>query len=94
MVAAAAISNQRYGFDYPMERTLASLGLPTAASADRSAVERLIWLDKKRDSQGIKMVLLSEVGQPHIDHVTSDELALLCRPLDCSRMSLPNGETL
>lgn len=76
MVAAAAISKERYGFDYPMARTLESLGLPTAASADRAAVERLIWLDKKRDAQGIKMILVSGIGQPHIDYVTADEMAV------------------
>ena len=75
MVAAADLSLRKYGFDYPMRDVLGSMGLPTSSTADRSRVEELIWLDKKRDAKGLKMVLLDAVGSPRIDYVTQDEVA-------------------
>lgn len=76
MVAAAELSRNKFGFDFPVKATLASLGLPVAAEADLKAVEHLVWLDKKRDSTGLQMVLLAEIGVPQIVHVTVDDLAL------------------
>lgn len=75
MVAAAELSTRKYGFDYPMSDVLGSMGLPVFSTADRSRVEELIWLDKKRDAKGLKMVLLDAVGSPRIDYVTQDEVA-------------------
>ncbi len=75
MVAAAELSSRKYGFDYPMRETLAALGLPIVADTERRRVEELIWLDKKRDAQGLKMVLLQAVGSPSIEYVTADDLA-------------------
>ncbi len=76
MVAAADLSRRKYGFDYPMRDVLSALGLPVTSTADRRQVEELIWLDKKRDANGLKMVLLEAVGSPRIDYVTADEVAL------------------
>ena len=76
IVAAADLSRRKYGFDYPMRDVLSALGLPVSSTADRRQVEELIWLDKKRDANGLKMVLLEDVGSPRIDYVTPDEVAL------------------
>lgn len=72
MVAAATISKQTYGWDYPMADVLTSLGLPVNADAEWSEVERLVYLDKKRDDQGLRMVLLADIADPRIDYVTAD----------------------
>jgi 3-dehydroquinate synthase len=74
MVAAADLSWRKYGFEYPMRDVLSALGLPVASTADRRRVEELIWLDKKRDAKGLKMVLLEAVGSPRIDYVSGDEV--------------------
>lgn len=76
MVAAAAVSRHKYGFEYPMRELLVALGLPVTSTAERSQVEELIWLDKKRDATGLKMVLVEDVGSPRIDYVTPDEVDL------------------
>lgn len=76
MVAAAELSRDKFGFVFPVKATLASLGLPVVAEADLKAVEHLVWLDKKRDSAGLQMVLLAQIGVPQIVHVTADDLAL------------------
>lgn len=76
MVAAAEVSRLKYGFDYPMRDVLNSLRLPVASNADRRQVEQLVWLDKKRDADGLKMVLLDAVGSPRIDSVSADEVGL------------------
>lgn len=75
MVAAAELSSKRYGFDYPMRETLSVLGLPIAAETDRDRVEELIWLDKKRDAEGLKMVLLKSVGDPSVEYVSAADVA-------------------
>lgn len=76
MVAAAAISRERFGWDYPMAETLGALGLPSAATAHREDVDRLVHLDKKRTAAGIGMVLLSDIATPEIVTVTDAELAI------------------
>lgn len=75
MVAAADLSGRKYGFEYPMRDVLTALGLPVTSTADRRQVEELIWLDKKRDAGGLKMVLLEAVGSPRIDYVSADQVA-------------------
>ena len=76
MVAAAAISEDRYGFDPSVVLdALERLGLPTrVGGADRAAVRRLVSRDKKRTAAGLRMVLLRRVGVPVVEHV--DEAAL------------------
>lgn len=76
MVAAAAVSADRFGFDeakvrIPLER----LGLParidTAAADD---ILPLVQRDKKRTASGLRMVLLRDIGDPTVEYV--DEAAL------------------
>ena len=52
-----------------------SLGLPTsAAGLDRAAVRTLVAKDKKRDSAGLRMVLLEAVGRPVLRTVDAPTL--------------------
>ena len=76
MVAAAAISADRHGFDSGVVLdALRSLGLPTRVEgADRASVLRLVSRDKKRTAAGLRMVLLRRVGDPVVELV--DESAL------------------
>ncbi len=76
MVAAAAVSAEAFGFDPALVvEPLEALGLPTkVAGADRHAVLDLIARDKKRTSEGLRMVLLRDVGDPVITMVGPDQL--------------------
>ena len=76
MVAAAVISNVRYGFDHAwLTALLFELGLPVAASGvSLPAAAALIERDKKRTSDGIRMVLLRGIGDPVVEVVTEAEL--------------------
>jgi len=72
MVAAARASVMVAGFAEEARHTaaIAGLGLPIAAHGlDPDAVERQMALDKKRDREGLRMVLLEEIGRPRVDHV-------------------------
>lgn len=76
MVAAAAISADRHGFDEARVRVpLERLGLPTRIdTAAPDAILRLAQRDKKRTASGLRMVLLREIGDPVVEYV--DEAAL------------------
>ena len=76
MVAAAAISADRHGFDPGIVLdALHRLGLPTRVEgADRAAVLRLVSRDKKRTSAGLRMVLLRGVGDPVVEPVDRSAL--------------------
>ena len=75
-VAAAAISQRRYGFGVDVRAALESFDLPVTMAADVDRVRSLLKLDKKNDAQGIRMVLLRGIGDPVIDHVTPEEIDL------------------
>lgn len=82
MVAAAAVSRHRYGFDADrLVAVLERLELPTAAppAVDRRAVMDLVARDKKRTADGVRMVLLEDVGVPVVDLVSAEELDLALR---------------
>lgn len=67
MVAEGAVSEHFEGFaDQRRQReVLTRLGLPvSAAGADRTEVRRLMQLDKKRTSAGLRMTLLRAIGDP------------------------------
>jgi 3-dehydroquinate synthetase len=76
MVAAGVVSNRRYGFDVGwLTDLLFSTGLPVAAAGvSRSAALDLIARDKKRTSDGVRMILLRSISDPVIDVVSSDEV--------------------
>ncbi len=77
LVAESAISEKRLGFTGHglMVEILETVGLPThAPDADRSELLDLISLDKKRDNQGVRMVLLTSEGWPEVQPVTTQDL--------------------
>jgi len=74
MIAAGRASALDAGFDAEeRQRTaIAALGLPVSASpVDRAAVLDRMRLDKKRGSDGTRMVLLEAVGRPVVAAVGS-----------------------
>ena len=79
LVAAARISEARLGF-MESRRVVASiqgLGLPVEVDGlDRTRVLDLLRLDKKRDGEGVRMVLLMEIGQAVLRHVEGDDIDL------------------
>ena len=79
MEAAGSIAETEVGFaDAERQRAAISrLGLPVAApeGASQGEIERLIGMDKKRDEQGLRMVLLEQVGRPIVVHVSEQALA-------------------
>jgi len=86
LVAAAVVSNARYGFDNAwLTALLFDLGLPVAAAGiSLPAAMELIERDKKRTPDGIRMVLLRGVGDPVVDVVTRDELEIALRAVGLS----------
>lgn len=76
MVAAAAVSADRHGFDEARVRVpLERLGLPTGIhNADPDVILQLVRRDKKRTAAGLRMVLLRDIGDPVVEYV--DEAAL------------------
>jgi 3-dehydroquinate synthase len=79
MVAAVAISEKRFGFDASntVLGTLEELGLPTSISGlDLARVLDLLGHDKKRDAEGLRMVLLEAIEKPSLTHVEADDVRL------------------
>ena len=72
MVAAAAVSRSVCGFDDEerVASAVASLGLAIECpDLNRKDLHRLVRLDKKGDSGGMRMVLLEAIGRPLVSHV-------------------------
>ena len=78
MVAAAAVSADRLGFDESRVRVpLERLGLPTRIdTAASDAILRIVQRDKKRTATGLRMVLLRDIGDPVVEHVDEEALRL------------------
>jgi 3-dehydroquinate synthetase len=71
MVAAGAASREMFDFigERRQRAILREVGLPVAASdADGDAVRAQMDRDKKRDSEGLRMVLLQDFGIPQLVH--------------------------
>ncbi|HVR34046.1 MAG TPA: 3-dehydroquinate synthase family protein [Acidimicrobiia bacterium] len=86
MVAAAVLSNARYGFDHRwLTALLFELGLPVAAAgvSIRAALD-LVQRDKKRTADGTQMVLLRGVGDPVVELVSPEELEAAMRAIGLS----------
>jgi 3-dehydroquinate synthase len=78
MVAAAAVSARRTGFDAIDEHraTLTRLGLPTSVPGlARERVLDLVTLDKKRSAGGVRMALLAGYQRPVVEVVDDSDLA-------------------
>jgi 3-dehydroquinate synthase len=79
MVAASAVSAKLVGFSGTDEvvATVSDLGLPVRVGGlELARVLDLLGRDKKRDSDGLRMVLLEAVGQPTLVHVDEAGVAL------------------
>jgi 3-dehydroquinate synthase len=79
MVAAIAISEKAHGFAESalVLSTLDRLGLPThVVGVDSARVRDLLRHDKKRDGEGLRMVLLEDISVPLLRHVESEEVEL------------------
>lgn len=78
MVAAAAVSADRLGFDEARVRVpLERMGLPTRIdTAAPDPILRLVQRDKKRTASGLRMVLLREIGDPVVEYVDEATLRL------------------
>lgn len=79
MICAARLSAHHLGFDHEaaVRDTLDSLSLPTGVTGlNRTRVVDLVGRDKKRDSTGLRMILLEDVGRPVIRPVTQEDVDL------------------
>ena len=77
MVAAVRISEKLAGFSAADEVTaaIARLDLPTVvAGLDLTRVLDLLAMDKKRDSDGTRMVLLRDIEDPYLTHVDPGDI--------------------
>ncbi len=77
MIAASRISEKNQGFDglEMVVSTIDRLGLPTSVGGlDAARVLDLIRHDKKRDGEGLRMVLLREIEDPVLCHVEESDL--------------------
>ena len=78
MVAAARISANRLGFkdEELITETLKRLTLPTTVEGlNQERVVDLLRRDKKRDASGLRMVLLTEIGDPTVQHVSHQDVS-------------------
>lgn len=79
MVAAIRISEKLAGFAAADAVTdaIGGMGLPTrVAGLEMARVLDLLAMDKKRDSEGTRMVLLRDIGDPYLTHVDSADIEL------------------
>lgn len=77
MIAAAHVSQRMAGFEgsQAVEATVERIGLPTAIEGlDRARIHDLLRHDKKRDEEGLRMVLIREVGSPFVTHVAEQDV--------------------
>lgn len=77
MVAASVISEKLLGFADvdQVVSTIGFLDLPTSVSGlDLARVLDLLRHDKKRDSGGLRMVLLAAIGEPVLEHVGQTDI--------------------
>lgn len=77
MVAAAAVSEQAANFSgrVRLEEIVTRLGIYSDVSGlDRNRVYDLLFLDKKRDGEGLRMVLLEEFASPKLTHLGDEAI--------------------
>lgn len=79
MVAAAEVSRRLEGFQEAdrVGAVIELCGLPMrGGGSSHEEVRRLVGLDKKGDAEGMRMVLLKEIGRPTVRRVDSATLDL------------------
>lgn len=84
MVAAVRISEKLAGFAEAdaVTDSIAGLGLPIQVEGlELARVRDLLGRDKKRDSDGLRMVLLRAIEEPYLTHVDPSDLELGLRAI-------------
>lgn len=79
MVAAVRISEKLAGFahSHRVIDAIDRLGLPTQVDGlDLARVLYLLGRDKKRDADGMRMVLLKDIAEPYLTHVDQQDIEL------------------
>ena len=79
MIAASRVSEMVHGFDGMdmVVSTIDRLGLPTSVEGlDAALVLDLVQHDKKRDGEGLRMVLLREIEDPVLGHVKTSDIEI------------------
>lgn len=79
MIAASRMSEKIKGFDQMdmVVSTIERLGLPTSVDGlDPARVIDLLRHDKKRDGDGLRMVLLRDIEDPVLDHVDEADIEI------------------
>ena len=77
MISASHVSEKIHGFSEvdTVSSTLHRLGLPTTTEGlNLARVYDLLKLDKKRDGDGLRMVLLKQIGEPVLNHVDPSDI--------------------
>lgn len=79
LIAASYVSEKRLGFEHVgmVTAIVDRLGLPTEVNGlDLARVLDLLERDKKRDSAGLRMVLLEDIGVPVLTHVDQSDVEI------------------
>lgn len=78
MVIAAKISEQESGLNADtkerLNRLLRRYGLPTSAVLESERVMQVLSMDKKRNSEGIDYILLKNIGEATIQHLSFEQI--------------------
>lgn len=77
VIAAGRVSERLCGFRETsrLQRAIETLGLPTAVrGVSRESVLPLLGRDKKRDSIGLRMVLLKSIADPEVRYVAAADV--------------------
>lgn len=84
LAAACAISEWKRGFgDTARVRdALSGLGVPLEVGGlEKARIQDLLRHDKKRDADGLRMVLLEAIGNPVLDHVDGGDIDIGLRAI-------------
>ncbi len=84
MVAAGRVSAEVLGFqgEGRQRAVLERIGLPTVApEVNPDEVMNLMARDKKRDRDGLRMILLRDFGDPVVQHVSAENIHLGLREI-------------
>lgn len=75
MLIACKLSEQ-FGLNeevfHDLKTTLQHYHLPTNAMLDKAALMHVLQMDKKRNDEGVDFIILKQVGQAEIQHITFD----------------------
>jgi 3-dehydroquinate synthetase len=84
MIAAASISEKLVGFEDAdvVGETVERMGLPVrVAGLEQERVMELLGRDKKRDADGLRMVLLEAIEHPVLAHVDQPDIEIGLRAI-------------